>query len=80
MAEFKVVIDGADLPEDKRKAINDSIQRAVLPHLADIQTAERPVAMIPDRRLWRGIWIGPIEIGPEGPAFQFEQHFGGGVE
>lgn len=80
MAEFKVVIDDADLSDDKRQAINDSIQRAVLPHLADIHTAERPVVMIPDRRLWRGIWIGPIDIGPEGPAFQFEQHFGASVE
>ncbi len=77
MAEFKVVIDGADLSEDQQRAINDSIQRAVLPHIAALHTAERPVAMIPDHRLWRGIWIGPLDGGPEGPAFQFERHFGG---
>jgi hypothetical protein len=73
MAEFKVVIDGVDLSEEKRRAINGAIQSAVLPHLADIHTAERPVAMIPDQRLWRGFWIGPIDIGADA---QFEQHFG----
>jgi hypothetical protein len=62
MAEFKVVIDGADLSEQKRQAISADIQRAVLPHLADLGSENTPVVVIPDRRHWRGFVIRPVAI------------------
>jgi hypothetical protein len=73
MAEFRVVVDGVELSDDLRKEINASIQRAVLPYLADLGIdGDRPVVAIPDRRKWRGIWLGLIER--EIP--EFEEQFG----
>ncbi len=36
MAEFRVIIEGLDLDEKTTRQINDSIQKVVLDHLADI--------------------------------------------
>ncbi|MDX6670763.1 MAG: hypothetical protein QOI91_1126 [Solirubrobacteraceae bacterium] len=78
MAEFRVVIDEVELSEEQHKAINASIQRAVLPHLADLGlNADRPVIAIPDKRHWRGIWIGPIDRGVlEQQIPQLDKYFG----
>lgn len=48
MAEFHVVIEGLDLDEASTKAINESIQRVVLDHLAghDITAGRNPRAVI----------------------------------
>lgn len=74
MAEFKVVIDGVRLSAEKSKAINASIQSAVLPHLADLG-AKTPVLAIPDLR-WRGIYALPAtpELVKQVP--EFEKNFG----
>lgn len=75
MAEFKVVIDGVRLSAEKSKAINASIQSAVLPHLADLG-GKTPVLAIPDLR-WRGIYALPAtpELVKQVP--EFEKNFGG---
>jgi hypothetical protein len=36
MAEFRAIIEGLDLDEKTTRQINDSIQKVVLDHLADI--------------------------------------------
>ena len=79
MAEFRVVIDEVELSDEHHQKINAAIQRAVLPHLADFGVdVERPIVAIPDKRFWRGIWIGPIrqEILDE-HAPQLKERFGG---
>lgn len=79
MAEFRVVLEGIDLSKDKHRVINAAIQKAVLPHLADLDLeGDQHAVAIPDMR-WRGIWVGPIttdrirELEP-----RFEQSFGDG--
>lgn len=54
MAEFRVVIDGK-LTSEQQRAINASIQQAVLPHLADLGGNSGPVGAIIPHKDWWGL-------------------------
>ena len=60
MAEFRVVIEGLELDDETTVMINNSIQKAVLDHLADIDITTREprglVAFRP-RPEWRGLVV-----------------------
>lgn len=75
MAEFKVVIDGVRLSTEKSRAINNAIQSAVLPHLADLG-GKAPVLAIPDLR-WRGIYALPVTPDLIKQVPEFERNFAG---
>jgi hypothetical protein len=78
VAEFKVVIDGVRLTDEKSKAINAAIQSAVMPHLADLG-GKAPVVAIPDNIRWRGIYALPITPELQKQVPEFDKNFGPGA-
>jgi hypothetical protein len=59
MAEFHVVIEGLELDEATTQRLNDSIQKVVLDHLADINLTrpgkEQAALLFRPHPDWRGI-------------------------
>jgi hypothetical protein len=57
--EFKVVIEGVQLPAEQRESITRSIQRAVLSHLGDLDLAGDEKAAFIVHGHTQGIWAVP---------------------
>lgn len=83
MAEFHVVIEGLELDAKATKAINDSIQRVVLDHLAglDLTTGRSPRAVVGFRP--RPDWYGLVaqimsqkDLRQVGPIQKTMERFG----
>ena len=62
--EFRVVVEGIDIPQEHVDRINRAVQSAVLVELARLEIEVDFKVHIP-RKEWLGIWIGPegLEVG-----------------
>ena len=59
--EFKVVIEGVQLPADQRESITKSIQRVVLSHLGELDLGGEEGAFIVHGHT-QGIWAVPRSL------------------
>jgi hypothetical protein len=69
MAQFRVVLDGVDLPDDQRDELDRALQKTTLAFLADLDNRGDFAAFYVPKILrppLAGIWIRPVEDGEFG--------------